>query len=127
MKTGVALSLLMVLAGVTASAQEAETEVDVPKDYISVPVSLNGVDYVAEIDIAGGEPVKLNGVDLDLADYVPGAVRVSRADGQSMADEGYRAREVIAAACSAEGATADPAVVPILSPAGRWIFHKGCV
>jgi hypothetical protein len=104
----------------------AEGEGEKPLPYVEVPVNLNGMDYKAEIDISGAEPVVVNGVDLDLSDHVPGAVRISRADGKSMADEGFRAREVLQAACATQGLRVTPGVVPVLTPAGRWIFAKGC-
>lgn len=94
--------------------------------YAEVTVTLNGADYLAVIDISGAEPMKVNGAELDLSDHAPGAVRIARADGGSMADEGYRAHEVLAEACAARGLRADAGAAPVLSPAGRWIFAGGC-
>lgn len=122
-------ALLFVLPGLPAWAEgevaEGEEVVE-PLPYVSVPVNLNGADYLAEIDISGAEPTMVNGVSLDVSGHLPGAVRVSRVDGASMADEAFRAREVVEAACATQGYRYDPAVVPLLSPAGRWIFPGGC-
>lgn len=130
MKRALALSLFLIVPGLAAQAEgesvEGEDEAAEPLSYVEVPVNLNGLDYTAEIDISGAEPVMVNGVDLDLSDHVPGAVRISRADGKSMADEGFRAREVLQAACATQGLGVTPGVVPVLTPAGRWIFAKGC-
>lgn len=104
-----------------AAVEEAEA-----LPYAEVTVNLDGTDYLAVIDISGSQPVVVNGEELDLSAHVPGAVRIARADGGSMADEGYRAREVLAAACATRGLRADAGVVPVLSPAGRWIFAGGC-
>ncbi|NGM47534.1 hypothetical protein G5B31_18515 [Rhodobacter sp. SGA-6-6] len=111
-------------AGAEGAAVQAEPAE--PVGYAEVVVPVNGVDYLAVIDLSGAEPVKVNGAEVDLADHIPGAVRIARADGASMADEGYRAREVLEAACAAQGLRADAGVVPVLSPAGRWIFAGGC-
>lgn len=116
----------LTLAGYPVLAQDEAEEMPEPLPYVEVPVNLNGVDYKAEIDISGAEPMVVNGVDLDVSGHLPGAVRISRADGKSMADEGFRAREVIAAACATQGFRFKSAVVPVLSPAGRWIFPGGC-
>lgn len=122
---------LLLMAGLpalaeSAAAPEAEAEAAEPLPYVEVTVPLNEVDYLAVIDISGEPPLKVNGEDMDLSDHVPGGVRIARADGGSMADEGYRAHEVLAAACATQGLRADDAVVPVLSPAGRWIFVGGC-
>lgn len=117
------------LAAVAARAEDPPAEGEeeaAPLPYVEVPVNLNGTDYLAEVDISGAEPMKVNGVDLDMSGHMPGAVRVSRADGKTMADEGFRAREVIAAACATQGFGVVPGVVPVLSPGGRWIFPGGC-
>ena len=125
-----ALLLLLMTLPVLPAWAEGEVaegeEVVEPLPYVSVPVNLNGADYLAEIDISGAEPTMVNGVELDVSGHLPGAVRVSRIDGASMADEGFRAREVIEAACATQGYRYDSAVVPLLSPAGRWIFPGGC-
>lgn len=129
------LALALGLGGLPAGAEgaahgeaaKAEGKgAEAPKDYVEVAVMLNDVEYIADIDISGGDPVKVNTVDLDVSDHVPGAVRISRADGASMADEGYRARDVLDAACHERGLRADASVAPILSPAGRWVFPAGC-
>ncbi|MEZ5798465.1 MAG: hypothetical protein R3D63_13915 [Paracoccaceae bacterium] len=112
-------------AAAWAEAAAAEGEVAEPLPYVEVPVVLNEVEYLAVIDTSGAESVQVNGEELDLAPHVPGAVRISRADGASMADEGFRAREVIRAACATQGKAADQAVVPVLTPGGRWIFAGG--
>lgn len=124
---------LLLMAGLPALAEgtatpEAgeEAEAAEPLPYVEATVNLNGVDYLAVIDISGEAPTKVNGEDMDLAAHVPGAVRIARADGGSMADEGYRAHEVLAEACAGQGMRADDSVVPVLSPAGRWIFAEGC-
>ncbi len=127
MRAAVLAVLAFTLAGLPVLAEEEPAEEGAePLPYVEVPVNLNGVDYKAEIDISGAEPMLVNGVDLDVSGHLPGAVRVSRADGKSMADEGFRAREVIEAACATQGFKVDPGVVPVLSPAGRWIFPGGC-
>ncbi len=123
------LALLLAVSAGPAKAQDDAAEgeeVVEPLPYVEVPVNLNGVDYMAEIDISGAEPMVVNGVDLDVSGHLPGAVRISRVDGKSMADEGFRAREVIKAACATQGFRAQAGVVPVLSPAGRWIFPGGC-
>lgn len=123
------LALLLIVSAGPAVAQDDAAEgeeVVEPLPYVEVPVNLNGVDYKAEIDISGAEPMVVNGVDLDVSGYLPGAVRISRSDGKSMADEGFRAREVIKAACATQGFQVVEGVVPVLSPAGRWIFSGGC-
>lgn len=123
------LAILLAPCGLSAWAETevaAEAAEDEPLPYVEVPVNLNGVDYKAEIDISGADPVSVNGVDLDVSGHLPGAVRISRADGKTMADEGFRAREVIEAACATQGFKVNPAVVPVLSAGGRWIFPGGC-
>lgn len=113
--------------GFAAGAEgAAATEGAEPLPYVEVTVPVNGADYLAVIDISGAEPMKVNGAELDVSAHVPGAVRIARADGGSMADEGYRAREVLEAACAAQGLSADAGVAPVLTPAGRWIFEGGC-
>lgn len=94
--------------------------------YVEVTVPIDGADYLAVIDMSDAQILKVNGEEMDLSEHVPGAVRIARADGGSMADEGYRARDVLAAACAARGLTADAGVAPELTPAGRWIFAGGC-
>lgn len=130
MKRLLALSLFLILPGLAAQAEgeavEGEEEAAEPLTYVDVPVNLNGVDYTAEVDISGAEPMVVNGVDLDMSEHLTGAVRISRTDGASMADEGFRAREVLEAACATQGLKVKPGVVPVLSPAGRWIFSGGC-
>ena len=122
------LALTLGLGGLPAGAETepVEGEAEAPLPYVVVPVSLNEVEYLAQIDTSGAALVSVNGEDLDVPDYLPGAVRIARADGASMADEGYRAREVIKAACATQGKRVDPGVVPMLSPAGRWVFAGGC-
>lgn len=110
-------------AGAEGAAAQAEAEA---VDYVEIAVPVNGAEYLAVIDLSGAGELTVNGAELDLAAHVPGAVRIARADGASMADEGYRAREVLEAACAAQGLRADAGVVPVLSPAGRWIFAGGC-
>ncbi|GAB1363380.1 hypothetical protein MASR1M32_26160 [Rhodobacter sp.] len=97
-----------------------------PLSYVEVMVPLDGTDYLAVIDISEAQILRVNGEEMDLSEHVPGAVRIARADGGSMADEGYRAREVLAAACAARGLQADAGAAPVLTPAGRWIFAGGC-
>ncbi|MBP9183072.1 MAG: hypothetical protein KBF78_08075 [Fuscovulum sp.] len=130
MRRALALSaMLMALASapVHAEGEVAEgEEAAEPLPYVEVPVNLNGVDYLAVIDISGEERMLVNGTDLDTGAHVPGAVRISRGDGASMADESYRAREVLEAACATQGFGVEPGIVPVLSPAGRWIFAGGC-
>ena len=123
------LAACLLPCGFAAGAEGAaavEKEAAEPLPYAEVTVTLNGADYLAVIGLSGAEPMQVNGEELDLSDHVPGAVRIARADGGSMADEGYRAHEVLAAACAARGLRADGGVVPVLSPAGRWIFAGGC-
>lgn len=110
-------------AGAEGAAVQAEAEA---VGYVEIAVPVNEAEYLAVIDFSGAEEMMVNGAELDLADHVPGAVRIARADGASMADEGYRAREVLEAACAAQGLRADAGGVPVLSPAGRWIFAGGC-
>lgn len=126
MKTAILSVLVLTLAGFPVLAQDEAEEEPEPLPYVEVPVNLNGVDYKAEVDISGAEPMKVNGVDLDVSGHLPGAVRIARADGATMADEGFRAREVLEAACATQGFKVVPGVVPLLSPAGRWIFPGGC-
>lgn len=125
------LAACLLSCGVAAGAEgvaapEAEAAPEAPLPYAEVTVALDGADYLAVIDISGGEFAAVNGEEIDLAAHVPGAVRIARADGGSMADEGYRAREVLEAACTAQGYAADPGVAPVLTPAGRWVFAGGC-
>ncbi len=121
------LAACLLPCGLAAGAEgAAAVEVAEPLPYAEVTVTLNGADYLAVIGLSGEAPMKVNGEDLDLPDHVPGAVRIARADGGSMADEGYRAHEVLAEACAARGLRADAGAVPVLSPAGRWIFAGGC-
>lgn len=125
-RAGLFQLLVLTLAGFPVLAQEEAAEEAAPLPYVEVPVVLNEVEYLAVIDISGATEVRVNGEELDLATHVPGAVRIARADGASMADQGYAARDVLRAACATQGRAADGAVVPVLSPAGRWIFAGGC-
>ena len=121
------MAVCLVPCSLAAWAEDAVVEgEEEPLPYVEVTVNLNGADYLAVIDISGADPVVVNGVDMDVSDHVPGAVRIARADGLSMADEAYRAREVLQAACGEAGFRADTGVVPVLSPAGRWVFVGGC-
>ncbi len=127
--TARALLLAACLApcGYAAGAEGAAVvEGAAPLSYVEVTVPLDGTDYLAVIDISEAQILRVNGEEMDLSEHVPGAVRIARADGGSMADEGYRAREVLAAACAARGLQADAGVAPVLTPAGRWIFAGGC-
>ncbi len=121
------LAACLVPCGYAAGAEGAAVvEAAEPLPFVQVTVPMDGADYLAVIDISGAETVTVNGEEMDLSDHVPGAVRIARADGGSMADEAYRAREVLAAACTAQGLQADAGVAPVLTPAGRWIFAGGC-
>jgi len=109
-----------------AAGAEGAAVVAGPMPYAKVTVTLDGQDYIAMIGLSGAEPVKVNGADLDLSEHLPDGVLISRADGGSMADEGYRVREVLEAACATRGLRADAAAVPVLSPSGGWSYVGGC-
>ncbi len=73
MKRALILGVLsLTLAGYPVLAQDEAEEMPEPLPYVEVPVNLNGVDYKAEIDISGAEPMVVNGVDLDVSGHLPG-------------------------------------------------------
>ena len=109
-----------------AARAEGAAVVAGPIPHAEVTVTLDGKDYIAMIGPSGAGSTNVNGADLDLSGLLPDGVLISRADGGSMADEGYRAREVLEAACAARGLRADAAAVPVLSPSGGWSFVGGC-
>jgi hypothetical protein len=123
------LAICLLPCGFAAGAESAPAEEGAPAEplpYVEVTVAMPDGEYLANIDISGAEPMKVNGQELDMADHIPGAVRIARADGGSMADQAYSAREVLKAACATRGMRADQAVPPVLTPGGRWIFQGGC-
>jgi len=111
----------------TEAAPEGEEGEAVPKDYAEGVISLNGMDYDVVFHLSGAEPTVMNGQQMVTEADLPLSVDVARADGATMADQGYVARDVLDAACKMRGFAADPSVVPILSPAGQWVFPAGCL
>ena len=107
-------------------AAEGEGEV-VSNDYAEGVISLGGIDYRVAFHLSGAEPTVVNGQQMVTPADLPVSVDVARADGATMADQGYVARDVLDAACKMRGFAADPSVVPTLSPAGQWIFPAGCL
>ena len=123
------LAICLLPCGLAAGAEGTPAKEEAPAEplpYVQVPVTLPEGEFLAVIDISAVAKMKVNGQDLDMADHIPGAVRIARADGGSMADQAYSAREVLKAACATRGMHADEAVPPMLTPAGRWVFEGGC-
>jgi hypothetical protein len=125
------LFVLLGLSGLPAwaesdAATEGEGEV-VSNDYAEGVISLGGIDYSVAFYLSGAEPTMVNGQQMVTEDDLPLSVDISRADGSTMADLGYVAREVLDAACRSRGFEGYPSVMPTLSPAGQWVFSAGCL
>ena len=126
-----AFALVLCLGSAPAKADseeaaEGEGEV-VSNDYAEGVISLGGIDYSVAFHLSGAEPTVVNGQQMVTMADLPLSVDISRADGTSMADLGYIARDVLDAACRSRGFAGDPSVMPTLSPAGQWVFSAGCL
>ena len=113
--------LLLLLAGLPARAEdaaakpaddgEATGEEAVDLGYIPVALNVAGVDYAIEVTPQ---------------DFAPADLRLRRADGATMADQGYVVAELALSACSEAGLDYDPGVPPMLGSDGSWTIKGGC-
>jgi hypothetical protein len=113
--------LLLLLAGLPAWAEDApatpaEGEAGAEGEAVDlgyIPVALNvaGVDYAIEVTPQ---------------DFAPADLRLRRADGATMADQGYVVAELALSACSEAGLDYDPGVPPMLGSDGSWTIKGGC-
>jgi hypothetical protein len=118
--------VLLLLAGLPAWAEdapakpadgehaaEAPAEGEEPVDPGYIPVALNvaGVDYAIEVTPQ---------------DFAPADLRLRRADGATMADQGYVVAELALSACAEAGLDYDPGVPPMLGSDGSWTIKGGC-
>ncbi|MDQ2066672.1 hypothetical protein Q9295_09815 [Xinfangfangia sp. CPCC 101601] len=125
------LAFALLPCGFAAGAEDMASTGAADPNAVATPlqetVSLGGADYLTQIDRPVVDQTTVNGAAVSLAPAGSGSVRVARADGGSMADEGYRAREVLSATCAAQGMIANAGAAPILGSDGAWVFVEGCL
>jgi len=115
--------VLLLLAGLPAWAEDApakppaegepaaEGEAAVDPGYIPVALNVAGVDYAIEVTPQ---------------EFAPADLRLRRADGATMADQGYVVAELALSACAEAGLDFDPGVPPMLGSDGSWTIKGGC-
>lgn len=90
-----------------AEGEVAETLV------VTVPLNVSGADYAAEVTPQDDETG-------------PHDLRLRRADGATMADQGYLVPELGAAGCHGAGLRFDDGLPHVLAADGSWQVQGGC-
>ncbi len=113
-------ALLLSLAGLPAGAEDAvapaegaegeETAAE-PPPFIHVDLVVGTLAYIAEVAVVPAPPADL---------------RLLRADGESMADQGYLVAELGLQGCREAGYRFDAALPAILAEDGSWKVPGGC-
>jgi hypothetical protein len=118
MRAAVPLAFVLALAALPAGAEDAAAPAEgeegaaaEPPPFIVSTLTVGGVDYTAEVAVVEAPPADL---------------RLFRADGASMADQGYLVAELGAEACAGAGLTFDPALPAKLAEDGSWTVTGGC-
>lgn len=113
------LSLLLALAALPAGAEEAAAPAaegedatgDAPPPFILVDLLVGEAAYIAEVAVVEAPPADL---------------RLLRADGATMADQGYLVAELGAQGCAGAGYRFDAALPATLAEDGSWTIARGC-
>lgn len=79
--------------------------------YVTVPLASGGTEYAAEVT---------------QKDNAPADLRLRRADGATMADQGYVVAELGVDACREVGLRFDDGLPPMLEADGSWVVAGGC-
>ena len=114
-------ALLLSLAGLPAGAEDAVAPAEgaegedvpavEPPPFIHVDLMVDTTAFIAEVAVVPAPPADL---------------RLLRADGESMADQGYLVAELGLQGCREAGYSFDAALPAILAEDGSWKVPGGC-